>query len=508
MRASVGLAGKIARGRMSVFWGAILLAEINLSIQIDSAHAVDVRQTPYQSEKSSWPYRNIFPSYSHQDREIVAQIEHYAQIAGDKYMRDVYELRSGQNWKKWMKEAIHEADIFQLFWSTNSMRSQNVRLEWQYALQLRRPHFIRPTYWEHPMPQSRAENLPPPELIDLHFQHVRPPSSMVISESGAKDVFTAAQPPMSRQPAQPPTSWQQLPMSSQPAYAAVQDNNLPQTLPRRGNRLWLPVAASFVLFVGMFGVIGTYLLRSSSNVATNSNTRVDPVSLNADLVEIPAGTFRMGRNDGLIQERPEHAVTVARFYMDRTEVTNEEYAEFVRQTGYQTPSDWINGEPPPRQEYWPVVNVSVRDAEAFAAWRTKRDGITYRLPTEEEWEYASRSGGVYKLFPWGDRWEENRAVVKAATASPVGSYPEGKNRWGVLDLIGNVWEWTSSKASFYSGNTEHVSAAKKDWVVARGGSYVSDPNNEQTPISATYRGWFESNNRRSTLGFRLVRSAE
>jgi len=89
----------------------------------------------------------------------------------------------------------------------------------------------------------------------------------------------------------------------------------------------------------------------------------------------------------------------------------------------------------------------VKDAEAFAAWRSKRDGVTYRLPTEEEWEFAARSGGEYKSFPWGNSWAANHAVVKEAAPQPVGSYPDGKNRWGVVDLIGNVWEWTSSKAS-------------------------------------------------------------
>ena len=172
MRASAALEGKTARGRMSIFLGAILLAEINLSVQVtSSSHLVQT-----QREKPIRPYRHIFPSYSHKDREIVAHIEHYAQVTGDRYMRDVFELRSGQNWKKWMAETIEGADIFQLFWSTNSMRSENVRLEWEYALRLGREHFIRPTYWETPLPASPSENLPPPELRDLHFQHVRPPA--------------------------------------------------------------------------------------------------------------------------------------------------------------------------------------------------------------------------------------------------------------------------------------------------------------------------------------------
>jgi formylglycine-generating enzyme required for sulfatase activity len=195
--------------------------------------------------------------------------------------------------------------------------------------------------------------------------------------------------------------------------------------------------------------------------------------------------------------------------MDRGEITNEEYSEFVSDRMYETPSHWLRGKPLPLQEKWPVVNVSPRDAEAFAGWRSSRDGVAYRLPTEEEWEYAARSGGIYKLYPWGDRWEDKRAVVKEADAKPVGSFPEGANRWGVVDLIGNVWEWTSSKASFYQGNNAgQIPAATKEWVVARGGAYLSDPNDRQIPISATYRDWFDPTFKHPSLGFRLVRTPQ
>jgi formylglycine-generating enzyme required for sulfatase activity len=282
----------------------------------------------------------------------------------------------------------------------------------------------------------------------------------------------------------------------------------------RSNKMMLGVAAVVVLLV-VGSIIGYFVLRSKpapAAVATGPNTTNQGTSstaevTKAELVEIPGGTFQMGRNDGPPQERPEHSVTVQKFYMDRTEVTNAEYAEFVRDMNYSTPGHWLRGQPLTGQEKWPVVNVSPKDAEAFAAWRSKRDGVTYRLPTEEEWEFAARSGGEYKSYPWGDRWEEKRAVVKEASPRPVGSYPDGKNRWGVLDLIGNVWEWTSSKASLYT-STIQIPETNKDWVVVRGGSYASDPNDRQIPISATYRDWFEPNFKNPNFGFRLVRSGQ
>jgi serine/threonine-protein kinase len=281
--------------------------------------------------------------------------------------------------------------------------------------------------------------------------------------------------------------------------------------PKSNSLLLVGAVVLIVLLVG--GGIGAYLLRNKTatgGVGGNNPTPTPsaPVdSIKADLIEIPGGTFQMGRNNGPPQERPQHSVTVQKFLMDRTEVTNAEYAEFVRDLSYEAPSDWIKGKPLTGQERWPVGNVSVKDAEAFAAWRSKRDRVTYRLPTEEEWEFAARNGGENNSYPWGDRWEQERTVVKEASPRPVGSLPDGKNRWGVLDLIGNVWEWTSSKASLYSG-TIPIPDANKDWVVVRGCSYASDPNDRLISISSTYRDWIDPQSKSPNYGFRLVSSGQ
>ena len=225
------------------------------------------------------------------------------------------------------------------------------------------------------------------------------------------------------------------------------------------------------------------------------------------MVWIPGGTFLMGRKTGPFQETPAHAVTVQQFQMDRTEVSNLEYAEFVREMNYPAPSHWIGNKPPFGQENWPVVNVTFADANAFAAWRSKRDGATYRLPTEEEWEYAARNGERSDLYPWGPDWKDGVAVLKDATPSPVGSRAEGKNRWGVYDLIGNVWEWTSAKASVYPGNTAQVPRSMVEWITIRGGCYVSDPTSPDTPITSCFRDFVPPTTKTTLLGFRLVRSS-
>jgi formylglycine-generating enzyme required for sulfatase activity len=261
------------------------------------------------------------------------------------------------------------------------------------------------------------------------------------------------------------------------------------------------------------GTAAFFMFKPTTNGGNNGNNptptpTVGPATVQADMLLIPGGTFEMGRNDGRVQERPAHTVSVEPFYMDRTEVTNEEYAQFVREMGHEAPSHFLRGRPAPLQEKWPVVNVSPLDAEAFAAWRSTRDSVKYRLPTEEEWEYAARSGGQYKLYPWGEQWEDDRAVINQGDPKPVGSVPQGANRWGVVDLIGNVWEWTSSKASLYPGSGLQVPPGTRDWFVTRGASFASDPKDRDISISATYRDWHPPNRRELVFGFRLVRSAQ
>jgi formylglycine-generating enzyme required for sulfatase activity len=268
-------------------------------------------------------------------------------------------------------------------------------------------------------------------------------------------------------------------------------------------------AALLVLVLGGVGIGAFLMLRPSSNVdhPQASPTPVVPTQkAKADLVPIDGGTFLMGRPAGPPQETPAHAVTVQQFLMDRTEVSNTEYADFVRETNHAPPSHWIGNKPPFGQELWPVVNVSFDDATAFAAWRSKRDGVTYRLPSEEEWEYAARNGERGDLYPWGPEWQDKAAVVKDATPAQVGSRPAGKNKWGVFDLIGNVWEWTASKASVYPGNRAEVPHSVAEWITIRGGCYVSDPAKPDAPVSACLREFVPGSTKTTLLGFRLVRS--
>ncbi len=276
---------------------------------------------------------------------------------------------------------------------------------------------------------------------------------------------------------------------------------------RKSAPLLLIGVAVFVLVLGGVGISAYLMLKNSTTGNPSPTPTPTPApKFTANLIAIDGGTFLMGRKTGPPQETPAHAVTVQPFQMDRTEVSNTEYADFVRETNHTPPAHWIGNKPPFGQENWPVVNVTFADANAFAAWRSKRDGATYRLPTEEEWEYAARNGERADLYPWGPDWKDGVAVLKDATPSAVGSRVDGKNRWGVYDLIGNVWEWTSAKASVYPGNTAQVPRSMVEWITIRGGCYVSDPKNPETPITSCFRDFVPPTTKTTLLGFRLVRS--
>lgn len=242
-----------------------------------------------------------------------------------------------------------------------------------------------------------------------------------------------------------------------------------------------------------------------------------PTPGSANMARVEGGTFQMGRNDVPMNSKPydlsqypERTVLVKPFLMDKTEVTNSEYAEFVKESSHQPPSNWSNGRPLAGQEKWPVSMVSYADANAFADWRSRRDGVRYRLPTEEEWEYAARNGAQDSFYPWGNDWLPDHANVGengAGSPKPVGSYPKGASQLGgILDLIGNVWEWTNTEAAPYPGNTK-LSQIPRGQFVIRGGSFL-EPSNGAEAITATRRTWFDASKQDKGLGFRLVRDAK
>jgi formylglycine-generating enzyme len=257
----------------------------------------------------------------------------------------------------------------------------------------------------------------------------------------------------------------------------------------------------------------------STFLPTVPNKIASPDPAPPNMAFIPGGEFSMGCNDprglphggheAMEDCRPIHRVYVDAFWMDKTDVTNEQFAKFVRSTGYKTiaernpdPKDFPGVDPkllvpgslvftPPSKpvplddysrwwryvaganwrhpsgprsdlrgrEHYPVVQIAYADAAAYAAWAGKR------LPTEAEWEFAARGGLTGKSYAWGDdmqqhgKWMANThqgnfpdhdaAEDGFAGIAPVAQYPP--NSYGLYDIAGNVWQWTADlySAAYY-----------------------------------------------------------
>jgi serine/threonine-protein kinase len=203
-----------------------------------------------------------------------------------------------------------------------------------------------------------------------------------------------------------------------------------------------------------------------------------PISF--DWVEIPAGSFLMGsdrKKDGRAydNELPQHTVTLPAYRIARTPVTNAQYRVFVQATGRHAPQHWKEGRIPEGKEDHPVVYVSWQDAVAFCRWASEATGATIRLPTEAEWEKAAR-GTDGRIYPWGNdkpTAEHCNFSRNVGDTTPVGSYPKGASPYGVLDVAGNVWEWTNSLFRRYpydptDGREDSYSEERR---TVRGGSF-------------------------------------
>ena len=203
---------------------------------------------------------------------------------------------------------------------------------------------------------------------------------------------------------------------------------------------------------------------------------------------INGGEFKMGRDDGTDLDTPSHTTNVKPFYIDTNEVTNAAYKKFIDETKHAAPPLWKGGTFPEGQENYPITDVTWDDATAYAKWAGKR------LPTEEEWEFAAR-GTDGRLYPWGETYKPGAANINDDTAAatnevktqPVASYSEGKSPFGLFDLTGNAFEWTTSDLKAYpGGKLPPQNETYRNLKVVRGGSWRSEPKQ----ASATYRfGW-------------------
>jgi formylglycine-generating enzyme required for sulfatase activity len=235
-----------------------------------------------------------------------------------------------------------------------------------------------------------------------------------------------------------------------------------------------------------------------------------------EMALIPAGEFLMGSDpnedkDARKDEQPRHALYLPDYFIARTPVTNAQYAAFVEITGREPPKGWKDKNPPPGKEDHPVVWVTWYDAVAYCKWLAEATGRPYRLPGGAEWEKAAR-GTEGRIYPWGNEWDAGRCNTRESGrggTTPVGSYPQGQGAspYGVLDMAGNVWEWTCSKYKGYpyapADGREDGRAGADVLRVMRGGSWFDQASYAR--CAARRRGlpdglW-------SSMGFRVCVSS-
>jgi len=212
-----------------------------------------------------------------------------------------------------------------------------------------------------------------------------------------------------------------------------------------------------------------------------------------------AKTFFSESLDYYQDETPAHRVNLPAFFIDKTEVTVAAYRKYLTETG----------KPPPRffdnerynADRQPVVGVDWQEAADYCTWAGKR------LPTEAEWEKAAR-GTDTRYYPWGREPDPKLGNIRGLDdgfryTAPVGSYPQGISPYGVVDLAGNVWEWTESWYGPHPGNTMQSDLFGEQFKIMKGGSWFSNLDLARAPV----RGKALPTQKQNYIGFRCALSA-
>ena len=210
---------------------------------------------------------------------------------------------------------------------------------------------------------------------------------------------------------------------------------------------------------------------------------------------VAGGLFEFGGSGSTI---PAQKVAIESFFISETEVTNEQYQEFVKETNHQAPHGWNEGHYPAGTANRPVTGVSWQDAVDYCQWLSTRVGALVRLPLEAEWELAARGQQGFK-YPWGNEWDDRAAASenKNGFVHAVRSYPAGRSPFGAYDMAGNVWEWVGDVHDS-EGKPKSIEDAPSR--VIKGGA----ANEHSALISATSRNVIPKDYSGAFLGFRYV----
>jgi formylglycine-generating enzyme required for sulfatase activity len=203
-----------------------------------------------------------------------------------------------------------------------------------------------------------------------------------------------------------------------------------------------------------------------------------PRKAQVPMVRFEGGTFTQGRKEGHKYESPpKKGVKVEGFLLDAVEVSRGRYAAYLARAGAAVRSPWGKSRTPPAGTAdLPVTGVTWKEATAFCAAGSKR------LPTETEWEYAARGPSHDKLYPWGDRFDPERVVSSVRKPGKLQPVRSGQPTGGVYHLVGNAWEWVSTRYEPYPGSRAGR-AFGTQYVIRGGGADTRKPER----LTATYR---------------------
>lgn len=379
--------------------------------------------------------RQIFISHAHQDAEVAQRLAHDLEAHGYDIWIAPDSIQPGEKWVEAINRGLEESGIFVLLLSPDAVASRWVQMETNVAIS-----YVHEDEMELYPLMLKACHLP---ALWRAFQHI---SLRGGYERGIESLLLALEPeePLSR------------------------------------------ISGG----VGLKGNLSLRVFRNSLPSFGTSENEIVWQKTGQELVKIPAGSFLYG-------DKKEN-VYLDEFWISRTPVTNAEYKRFIdANPGYEVPfvdQDWANPYNwnvrhrtyPADKADRPVVLVSWHDAMAYTTWGN------LELPTEQQWEKAVR-GTDGRIYPWGNEWKANHCNTRETgilETTPVGQFsPYGDSFYGCVDMIGNVWEWTSSK--WQQGSSLNI---------RRGGSWGTDRSEAFT----SFRGANRARNRFGGIGFRVL----
>lgn len=488
----------------------------------------------------------VFISYSRKDANEVGDLVKFIEKLDYSVWTDK-NLTGGQVWWDGILGEIRQCDTFVMAVSQSSLDSEACTKELSYAIALKRlilPISVAPGVSDNLIPQSFGN------LQRIHFVDRTPEESATISTALKKSLDRVPLPsPLPPTPKMPIpelnrlANWvgssEELSNDSQSTLlrdlknALKVDATRPDTLAllkkfseRRetarsiATRIhvlhfrytfpWIrsSLAALLTIAIALYFSLNPERLSSIKEFLSRSSMGA------LEFSEIPGGEFRMGSEDGSLDEGPAHAVNIKPFEIGKTEVTVEQYLAFAKATEKNQPNN-------PDNASHPATNVSWDDARDYAKWLGIRINNSCRLPTEAEWEYAARAGSSKRFgIPLKTGGSSSLVGSKLANCSDCGGNSDGKsapvagfppNAWGLHDMHGNVWEWVED---CWHKNYSNAPSDGQAWLQSedgdcsnrtiRGGSF----GNTQADVHSAVRDKYELEARRDFIGFRVVCSSE